>query len=223
MHLKTSGKWLPFCLGFNVLSMHFVMDSLPAGHTSHAGMPLNGAYIPAGQGWGLVEFSGHSEPAVHRPPTPVKATPTSGLDMLTPEKQQSYFITNNTWLWNLEWFHRKLYKMIKFCWVLYTKCLSWQSWWSNQIKNFVHVMTAEYVQNCDLISSLLFMPEQHVILQSLDHKIINPLCIAWVPGHLLTKKMLSNRYRNPYYKPKMVWQQSQVYNGNPFTNKMVFS
>ena len=28
-------------------------------------------------------------------------------------------------------------------------------------------------------------------------------------------------YRNPHYTPKVAWRPSQVYNENPFTNKMV--
>ena len=34
-----------------------------------------------------------------------------------------------------------------------------------------------------------------------------------------TTKTLSYMYRNPHYKPMIVWQLSQVYNGNPYTNK----
>ena len=30
-------------------------------------------------------------------------------------------------------------------------------------------------------------------------------------------------YRNPHYKPKTVWRPSQVYNGNPYTNKSASS
>ena len=35
------------------------------------------------------------------------------------------------------------------------------------------------------------------------------------------KKVLFYGYRNPHDKPKTVWQLSQVYNGNPYTNKTV--
>ena len=35
------------------------------------------------------------------------------------------------------------------------------------------------------------------------------------------KKVLFYWYRNPHNKPKTVWQLSQVYNGNPYTNKTV--
>ena len=56
-------------------------------------MPSKGAYVPASQGLGKVELAGHSEPAGHLPPTPVKATPTSGLVMLTPGNKNS-FITS---------------------------------------------------------------------------------------------------------------------------------
>ena len=36
------------------------------------------------------------------------------------------------------------------------------------------------------------------------------------------KKMLSYRYRNLHYKPEMISRRSEVYNGNPSTNKTVF-
>ena len=44
-----------------------------------------------------------------------------------------------------------------------------------------------------------------------------------LPGHLFTKKTPSYGYRNPHYKPKTVWRPSQVYNGNPYSNKTAFS
>ena len=43
------------------------------------------------------------------------------------------------------------------------------------------------------------------------------------PGPLFTKKTPSHRYRDPHEKPKRVWRPSQVYNGNPYTDKMAFS
>ena len=40
-------------------------------------------------------------------------------------------------------------------------------------------------------------------------------------GPLFTKKdLVLHRYRNPHYKPETVWRLSQVYNGNPYTDKM---
>ena len=51
--------------------------------------------------------------------------------------------------------------------------------WSGQ--NFAHATTAHWaqlswhVQNVDLISALLFIQQQHVILQDLDYEIINSL------------------------------------------------
>ena len=39
------------------------------------------------------------------------------------------------------------------------------------------------------------------------------------PGPLFTKKMPSYGYKDPHYKPKTVWRPSQVYNGNPYTDK----
>ena len=42
-------------------------------------------------------------------------------------------------------------------------------------------------------------------------------------GPLFTKDMPSYRSKNPHYKPKTVWWPSQVYNGNPYTKKMVTS
>ena len=43
------------------------------------------------------------------------------------------------------------------------------------------------------------------------------------PGPLFTKKMLPSEYRDPHYKPKTVWRPSQVYNGNPYTDKTASS
>ena len=40
-------------------------------------------------------------------------------------------------------------------------------------------------------------------------------------GPLFTKKTPSYRYRDPHYKPKTVWRPSRVYNGNPYTDKMI--
>ena len=37
--------------------------------------------------------------------------------------------------------------------------------------------------------------------------------------NLFTKKMRSYGYKDPHYKPKTVWWPSQVYNGNPYTDK----
>ena len=36
---------------------------------------------------------------------------------------------------------------------------------------------------------------------------------------LFTKKTPCYGYRDPHYKPKTVWRPSQVYNGNPYTDK----
>ena len=38
-------------------------------------------------------------------------------------------------------------------------------------------------------------------------------------GPLFTKKTPSYRYRDSRYKPKMVWQPSQLYNGDSYTHK----
>ena len=42
-------------------------------------------------------------------------------------------------------------------------------------------------------------------------------------GPLFTKKTSSYGYRDPHYKPKTVWRPSQVYNGNPYTDKTASS
>ena len=42
-------------------------------------------------------------------------------------------------------------------------------------------------------------------------------------GPLFTKKTLSYVYRDPHDKPKTVWRPSQVYNGNPYTDKTASS
>ena len=58
------------------------------------------------------------------------------------------------------------------------------------------------------------------------HKLSYYICVIYLPispGPLFTKKMSCYGYRNPHYKPKMVWWPSHVYNGNPHTNKTVFS
>ena len=43
------------------------------------------------------------------------------------------------------------------------------------------------------------------------------------PGPLFTKKTPSYGYRDPDDKPKTVWRPSQVYNGNPYTDKTASS
>ena len=43
------------------------------------------------------------------------------------------------------------------------------------------------------------------------------------PGPLFTKKTPSYGYRDPHNKPKTVWRPSQVYNGNPYTDKTASS
>ena len=40
-----------------------------------------------------------------------------------------------------------------------------------------------------------------------------------IPIIILFGKKMFYMYRNPHYKPEMVWRPSQVYNGNPYTNK----
>ena len=40
---------------------------------------------------------------------------------------------------------------------------------------------------------------------------------------LFTKKTPSYGYRDPHYKPKTFWRLSQVYNRNPYTDKMASS
>ena len=42
-------------------------------------------------------------------------------------------------------------------------------------------------------------------------------------GPLFTKKTPSYGYMNPHFKPKTVWWPSQVYNGNPYTDKTASS
>ena len=43
------------------------------------------------------------------------------------------------------------------------------------------------------------------------------------PGPLITKKTPSCRHRDPHNEPKLFWRPSQVYNGNPYTNKTASS
>ena len=44
-----------------------------------------------------------------------------------------------------------------------------------------------------------------------------------IAGPPVTKKTPSYGYRDPHYKPKTVWRPSQVYNGNPYTDKTASS
>ena len=45
----------------------------------------------------------------------------------------------------------------------------------------------------------------------------------YIAGPLFTKKTPSYGYRDPHYKPKTVWRPSQLYNGNPYTDKTASS
>ena len=45
----------------------------------------------------------------------------------------------------------------------------------------------------------------------------------YTPGPLFTKEAPYYGYRNPYYKPKMVWEPSRVHHGNPYTNNAAYS
>ena len=49
------------------------------------------------------------------------------------------------------------------------------------------------------------------------------LSLTASPGPLVTKKTPYYGYRDPYNKPKTVWWPSQVYNGNPYTDKTASS
>ena len=49
----------------------------------------------------------------------------------------------------------------------------------------------------------------------------NDVALQGLLVYLFTKKTLSYSYRNPHYKPEMVWRPSQVYNENPYTNRMM--
>ena len=48
-------------------------------------------------------------------------------------------------------------------------------------------------------------------------------CTRQDTGPLFTKKTPSYGYRDPHDKPKTVWRLSQVYNGNPYTDKTASS
>ena len=48
-------------------------------------------------------------------------------------------------------------------------------------------------------------------------------CLCIIAGPLFTKTTPSYGYRDPHYKPKTVWRPSQVYNGNPYTDKTASS
>ena len=56
----------------------------------------------------------------------------------------------------------------------------------------------------------------------LEYRILYMIFIV-TPGPLFIKKTPSYGYRDPHYKPKTVWRPFQVYNGNPYTDKMVSS
>ena len=51
----------------------------------------------------------------------------------------------------------------------------------------------------------------------------NAECKYNSPGPLFTKKTPSYGYRDPHDKPKTVWLPSQVYTGNPYTDKTASS
>ena len=42
-------------------------------------------------------------------------------------------------------------------------------------------------------------------------------------GHLFSKRTPPHGYKNPHYKPRVVWLPSLVYIGNPYANKTVSS
>ena len=47
--------------------------------------------------------------------------------------------------------------------------------------------------------------------------------LACWPGPLFTKKTPSYGYMDPHYKTETVWRPSQVYDGNPYTDKTASS
>ena len=54
-------------------------------------------------------------------------------------------------------------------------------------------------------------------------KLMNGALVSPTPGPLFTKKRRSYWYRDPHYKPKTVCWPSQVYCGNPYTDKTASS
>ena len=68
--------------------------------------------------------------------------------------------------------------------------------------------------------------QMHVSIVTLKTKSChnaNFISIGGSTGPLFIKKTPSYGYRNPHYKPKTVVRLSQVYNGNPYTDKTASS
>ena len=78
----------------------------------------------------------------------------------------------------------------------------------NQISNVCHIQE--------------FRTIGHVILVAISGTIIVMLYFKSSHCNLLGKTP-SYGYRDPHDKPKKVWRPSQVYNGNPYTDKTVSS
>ena len=88
------------------------------------------------------------------------------------------------------------------------------------LSNDERLKCSVYEKNRDRLITLLLLNNDYVApiafsgLTNDDHH---------RPGPLFTKKTPSYGYRNPHYKPNTVWRPSQVYNGNPYTDKTVSS
>ena len=106
--------------------------------------------------------------------------------------------------------------------------------WYNGRLWMLHFMWKEF-DFCDPFARTM----QLIILSQIKYSLVPPLhqkqhCWAsfslkrlplfhWKDSLYFTEKTPSYRCKNPHYKPKTVWWPSQVYNGNPYTSKMVSS
>ena len=98
--------------------------------------------------------------------------------------------------------------------VLKIKCsrIIWCGWYTGENNDN---LTLDF----KVVSFTFYVTEGQICICVSYHSLI--LWYWYDIGLLFTKKMLSYRHRNPHYKPKMVWWQSQVYNGNPYINNTV--
>ena len=55
------------------------------------------------------------------------------------------------------------------------------------------------------------------------HSASQALCKVNIQGLYSLRRRRLTGYRDPHYKPKTVWRPSQVYNGNPYTDKTASS
>ena len=93
------------------------------------------------------------------------------------------------------------------------KRLSKQSWgW------WFETPSRSLLRHCDGFKSFMYWTGDHhsYELSWTSNCLIRITVVKKTPGHLFTKNVLRT-----HYKPRIVWRQSQVHNGNLFTNKIM--